>query len=77
MFNLGTGVGSSILNVINTISRILHVSPKIEFQPPRPGEIGNFVSDTTFLQKTFGKIPSTSLESGLSKTISWLKNNHQ
>ena len=30
VFNLGTGVGSSILNVINTISRILHVSPKIE-----------------------------------------------
>jgi UDP-glucose 4-epimerase len=77
VFNLGTGVGSTILNVINTISRILQVSPNIEFQPPRPGEIGNFVSDTTLLQKTFGKTPSTSLEDGLNKTISWLKNNHR
>ncbi|WP_218192564.1 NAD-dependent epimerase/dehydratase family protein [Candidatus Nitrosotenuis aquarius] len=77
VFNLGTGVGSTILDVINTISRILQVSPNIEFQPSRPGEIGNFVSDTTLLQKTFGKTPSTSLEDGLNKTISWLKNNHR
>lgn len=77
IFNLGTGDGSTILDVINVISKILNISPKLEFKPARPGEIGNFVSDTTMLQKTFGHIPKTSLEDGLDKTVSWLKNNYQ
>lgn len=77
VFNLGTGIGSTILDVINTMSQILKISPNIEFKPSRPGEIGNFVSDTALLQKTFGKTPSTSLEDGLNKTISWLNNNYR
>ena len=77
VFNLGTGSGATILDVINTMSKIMKISPNIEFKPPRPGEIGNFVSDITHLQKTFGRVPDTPLEAGLNKTISWLKNNYQ
>jgi dTDP-D-glucose 4,6-dehydratase len=55
------------------MSQILKIEPKIEFQDPRAGEIGNFVSDTTLLKETFGSTPNTSVEAGLRKTISWLK----
>ena len=75
VFNLGTGNGKTILDVIKSMSDILKISPNIEFKPPRQGEIGNFVSDVTHLQKTFGKIPKTSLIDGLEKTISWLQQN--
>ena len=72
IFNMGTGTGTSIIEIINHFSKIMTISPQIDFKPPRPGEIGNFVANTNFLQKTFGDIPKTSPEEGLKKTISWL-----
>lgn len=77
IFNLGTGNGATILEVIDTLSKIMQISPKIDYKPQRLGEIGNFVADTTHLQNTFEKIPSTGLTEGLTKTISWLKNNYK
>lgn len=73
IFNLGTGKGSTVLDIIKTLSKILNIEPKIEFKPQRPGEIGNFVADTTFLKSKFGFIPQTRVEEGLEKTIEWLK----
>lgn len=73
IFNLGTGKGSTVLDIIKTLSKILNIRPKIEFKPQRPGEIGNFVADTTFLKSKFGFIPQTRVEEGLGKTIEWLK----
>ena len=75
VLNMGTGIGTSILDIVKTMSQILKIEPKIEFQDARPGEIGNFVSDTTLLKETFDLIPNTSVEAGLRKTISWLKEN--
>ena len=72
IFNMGTGNGTSIIEIINHFSKILNISPEIEFKPAQPGEIGNFVADTKKLQKTFGKLPETPPEIGLEKTISWL-----
>lgn len=75
ILNMGTGIGTSILDIVKTMSQILKIEPKIEFQDPRPGEIGNFVSDTILLKETFDSIPNTLVEAGLTKTISWLKEN--
>lgn len=75
IFNMGTGTGNTIKDVINIISKILKINPKIDFKPERPGEIGNFVADTNHLKSTFGSIPSTPIEDGLKSTISWLQEN--
>lgn len=75
VLNMGTGNGTTILEIIKNMSEILKIEPKIEYQPMRPGEIGNFVSDTTLLNETFGKTPSTDVVKGLTQTIDWLKNN--
>ncbi len=74
ILNMGTGIGTSILEVIQNLSEIMDVKPTIEFKPERPGEIGNFVADTTLLSSTFGKIPDTSIKEGLTNTVNWLKN---
>ena len=74
ILNMGTGTGTTILDIVKTMSQILEIEPKIEFQDLRPGEIGNFVSDTTVLKETFDNIPSTNVLDGLTKTIDWLKN---
>lgn len=75
IFNMGTGIGSSIKQIIENLSEILQITPSIDFQPQRAGEIGNFVADTTKLNNTFNGTPNTSVKNGLEKTIQWLKVN--
>jgi len=73
--NMGTGQGTSIIELVKLASKILEVEPKIAYKPSRPGEISNFEADTRRLVKLFGKKPSTSLEEGLKRTFSWLEAN--
>jgi len=75
IFNMGTGKGTSILDIINILSDAMNVKPEIEFKDPRPGEIGNFVADPQLLSSTFESIPSTTVEEGIKQTVEWLKNN--
>ena len=75
ILNMGTGNGTTIKELIQVLSDIMKESPIIENKPERPGEIGNFVADSEKLGKTFGKIPTTPLTTGLSETIAWLKEN--
>jgi len=76
LFHLGTGKTASIMDIIKTLSKIMNIDPKIDYQEQRAGEIGNFVSDTSLLESTFGSKPSTSIEEGLEKTIQWLESNN-
>ena len=73
IFNMGTGKGTSILDIISILSETMNIKPEIEFKEPRPGEIGNFVADPKLLSSTFGSIPSTTVEEGIKKTVEWLK----
>ena len=75
ILNMGTGNGSTIMEVLDNLSKTLNIKPKIDFKPNRPGEIGNFVADVTLLNSVFNITPQTSLEDGLKRTIAWLKNN--
>ena len=73
IFNMGTGKGTTIKEIIEILTKIIQIEPKIEFQPTRPGEIGNFVADTTQLKSSFDNIPNTTVVDGLKNTLDWLK----
>lgn len=77
IYNLGTGKATSIKEIIETMSKIMGILPKIEYKQERAGEIGNFIADTTLLFSTFGLIPNTNIGDGLQKTIEWLNNNFE
>lgn len=72
-FNMGTGKGTSILDIIKILSETMKAKYEIEFKEPRSGEIGNFVADPQLLSSTFGSIPSTTVKEGIKQTIEWLK----
>ena len=74
IYNIGTGTGTTISDVIVQMSEILHTKPKIQRESVRKGEIGNFIADTRKLEKIFGQKPDTSIRDGLDQTISWLTN---
>ena len=75
IINMGTGIGHSVMDLINIMSKKLNITPEIDFKPKRVGEIDNFVADTSLIKNLFGKSPSTNLEIGLTKTIDWLNSN--
>jgi UDP-glucose 4-epimerase len=73
LLNLGTGKGATVLEAVNLSGEILGVKPNLKFEPERPGEIANFVADTTKLKEAVGMVPSTTLEDGMRMTFDWLK----
>lgn len=75
IFNMGTGQGTSIKQIIQILSDTMNKDPVIEYKSERPGEIGNFVADSSYLEETFGSKPSTNVETGIKKTIEWLQKN--
>lgn len=75
IFNMGTGQGTTIKQIIQILYDIMNKEPVIEYKPERPGEIGNFVADPSHLEKTFGSKPSTNVEIGIKKTVQWLQKN--
>ena len=72
LVNLGTGQGMTIKEVVRIAGEILGIEPAINYLPQRPGEIDNFVADTSKLLRLFSAVPDTSLDKGLRKTFSWL-----
>ena len=71
--NMGTGQGSSIMDIIKAVGEITGVQPIIEYKPQRKGEISNFVADTAKLEKLFGALPRVGLRDGLQRTYEWFK----
>jgi UDP-glucose 4-epimerase len=76
ILNMGTGKATTIKEIVRDAGNILGIEPKINNLPTRPGEIGNFVADTTRLKELFGSIPQTQLKEGLVKTFDWLNTVH-
>jgi len=75
--NMGTGRGTTIKDVVLTAGEVLGVEPGINYLPERPGEIDNFVADTSRIAGLFGGAPSTNLKDGMKATFSWLRSLNQ
>lgn len=71
VLNMGTGVGTSIADIVRIASEVLDMEPDIEYKPGREGEIDNFYADTDKLERIFGSKPSTDLKPGIEKTYQW------
>ena len=75
-FNLGTNKDTSIRELINLISRIMGVIPKIKVDRHRirgnQSEVMRLLSDNSRGVKILGWKPAYTLEEGLRKTINWL-----
>lgn len=52
--NLGTGIGYSVLDVVNEFSRASNINVEYEFLPRRTGDIATCYADTTLAKKLLG-----------------------
>jgi len=74
-FNLGTGLETSIKDLIELIKRLTGFKGEIVWDRSKPDGQPRRYYDMSLLKEKLGYIPNTPLEDGLIKTINWYKNN--
>ena len=70
-FNIGTGVGTPVIDVASTLLRVSESAVAIEYAPHRPGEQQHSFVDATKAGHVLGWRPGVSLDHGLLKSFEW------
>lgn len=73
VFNLGTGQGNSVLEVLNTFIKVTGVDLKYNIGPRRPGDVAMVYADTLKANKVLGWKAKRSLDEMLSSAWKWEK----
>lgn len=71
VFNLGTGRGNSVMEVIKTFEKATGVKLNYKISPRRPGDVEQIWSDTALANKELGWKAETSLEDSLKSAWAW------
>ena len=75
VFNLGTGVGYSVLDMVNTFSRVNGVDVPYRIVERRPGDIAECYADPTKAREVLGWHAELSLEDMVRDSWNWQSNN--
>ena len=73
IFNISSGKGSSVLDLITILRDQLSFTLKIEHKPDRVFDVPANVLDSSRLQTETGWQPRVGLEEGIARTIEWLR----
>jgi UDP-glucose 4-epimerase len=68
-YNVGWGVETSVLELLDMLRRRAHSHVEPEFAPLRPGELERSALDSTKIRDELGWIPEIPLERGISETF--------
>lgn len=72
VYNLGTGVETSVLDLVRHLEAVSGCVTQVEFEPPRSGEVAHSALDAKRAQSTFDWRAQTGLAKGLMITYSEL-----
>ena len=61
-YNLGTGNGYSVLDLVNTFTKVNNVDVKYEIKPRRPGDIDACYADPSYAKEKLGWSASKTIE---------------
>ncbi|WP_057936121.1 UDP-glucose 4-epimerase GalE [Algoriphagus resistens] len=73
VFNVGTGNGNTVLEVITTFEKVNNVSVNYEIGPRRPGDVVKIWADTDKIKTVLKWTPSYSLEDSMRDSWNWQK----
>lgn len=77
VFNIGTGKGSSVLEVIQTFESVTNTPLKYKIGPRREGDITEVFADTTYANKELNWKAELGLKEGLGSSWNWEQNYRQ
>jgi len=72
-FNVGTGTGHSLRDILTQISRVVGLEPSVNWLASRPFDVPRIVLDSTKLRTATGWQCRTSLQEGIALTAEWLR----
>jgi UDP-glucose 4-epimerase len=73
VYNVGTGIATSVLELLAACIRVSGVEVEPIFDPPRPGELQRSVLDTALAEQELGFKAKTPLEQGLAATWEFVR----
>jgi UDP-glucuronate 4-epimerase len=71
IYNIGNNNPVELMDYIKALEKALGKTAKKEFLPLQPGDVPDTYADVQDLVKQFNYKPSTSIEEGITKFISW------
>jgi UDP-glucose 4-epimerase len=72
VFNVGTGVETSVLDLYERVQRVSGIEREPELAPARAGELQRSVLDPSLAKRELGWKPRHTLEDGLAETWAWM-----
>jgi UDP-glucose 4-epimerase len=75
-FNVGTGLGTSVIELVRLLQESVGSNAEMVFAPRRPGEQQESFLDPSKARRDLGWEPMVSLSEGLAKTFTWSENQH-
>jgi UDP-glucose 4-epimerase len=73
IFNIGTGIETSVNALAARVLEAADLDCQIEYQPRRAGEVERSAIDPSRARAELGWTPTTSLAEGLADTLAWLR----
>lgn len=73
VFNLGTGIGSTVLEIVRTFEKVNHLKLNYKTVGRRAGDIVEAFADNTKAEKELGWKPKTTLEESMRTAWEWQK----
>jgi UDP-glucose 4-epimerase len=70
-FNVGTGVGTSVVDLAESLQEAAGSDAEVVFAPRRPGEQQESFLDAAKARTVLGWAPQVTLSEGLAKTFAW------
>jgi UDP-glucose 4-epimerase len=72
LFNVGTGIETSVVELLERMQRIAGTEVEPEFADRRPGELQRSVLDVSRVHDVLGWRPAFDLDAGLAETWRWI-----
>lgn len=71
MLNLGTGVGTSVNDIVRELKAIIGFAGEAIHLPARPGEVQRIYLDASRARRVLGWTPQVTFRDGLARTVEW------
>jgi UDP-glucose 4-epimerase len=71
MLNLGTGVGTSVNDIVRELRSILNFAEPPIYEAARPGEVQRIYLDAANAKRVLGWEPRVTFRDGLERTVAW------
>ena len=73
IINLGNSSPVSLKDMVDTISKVLVVKPKLKYMPMQPGDVNITYADMSKAKNLLGYEPKIEFEEGIRRFIKWVK----